>query len=152
MAHHGYLRNASRLINLAKLAIDRSRGGLEEFWIQNFVNDNLLQYLCDRTSVLKSLRLRECRGVSDKGLIETAKRQPLLEELEITHGYDSNELLELVGKELPNLKRFKFNSPWFNKYFSAYSENEVDKYYNEGAFGIAKTMHQFRYLQLVGNM
>ncbi|KAJ3693595.1 hypothetical protein LUZ60_009075 [Juncus effusus] len=95
--------------NLTKISIDRSRGKLEEFWIEYFGDDDLLQYLCDRTSVLKSLRLIGCFDVSDKGVVETARRQPLLEELELKYVYYSKEFPELVGKALPNLKQLKLN-------------------------------------------
>ncbi|KAJ3693591.1 hypothetical protein LUZ60_009071 [Juncus effusus] len=123
MTNPDYRYDLLNLKAMTRLAIDRSRGRLEEFWIDEFCDDDLLHYICDRTSVLKSLRLIACDKVSEEGIVETAKRQPLLEELEVPIGYFSREVVD-------------------------YYDNEES--YNAVAFGIAKTMHQLRYLQLVG--
>ncbi|KAJ3693579.1 hypothetical protein LUZ60_009059 [Juncus effusus] len=134
-------------MNLTKIAIDRSRGRLEEFWIEYFGDDDLLQYLCDRTSVLKSLRLIGCFDVSEKGVVETAKRQPLLEELELKFVDYSKEFPELVGKALPNLKQLKLQ----RILKLARGPLQEKEFNNAVAVGIAKTMHQLRHLQLVGH-
>ncbi|KAJ3693590.1 hypothetical protein LUZ60_009070 [Juncus effusus] len=145
--NHNYA--ATVLIDPTKLAIDRSRGRLEEFWIENLGDDDLLQYLSDRTTTLKSLRLISCYQISNEGVINTVKKQPLLEELQITFGTFSATLPELVGKEVPNLKQFKLNGTWYHLPPPDPDDEEIVD--SEEAFGIGKAMHQLRYLQLIGN-
>ncbi|KAJ3693604.1 hypothetical protein LUZ60_009084 [Juncus effusus] len=48
MTNNYYSYEPFMLMHLTKLAIDRSRGRLEEFWIESFCDDELLQYLGDR--------------------------------------------------------------------------------------------------------
>ncbi|KAJ4752492.1 RNI-like superfamily protein [Rhynchospora pubera] len=150
MTNHGYGSDALVLMDPTRCAIDRSNGQLEEFSIEYFGDDNLLQYLCDRTSVLKRLCLISCWQLYGEAIIETARRQPLLEELQITFGSFSENMTEIVGRECPQLKSFKFNNTWYNLPPFGPDDNEylVD---DEGAFGIANTMHQLRHLQLIGN-
>ncbi|KAJ3698584.1 hypothetical protein LUZ61_002289 [Rhynchospora tenuis] len=126
MTNHGYVRNARLLNDPARVAIDRSGGLLEEFSIERLGNDDLLRYLCDRTSVLKRLRLISCHQLSEKAIAETAKRQPLLEEFEISFGSYCEEVTEIVGKECPQLKSFKFNNKWYSNSdpFPNYDEDE----------------------------
>ncbi|KAJ3682133.1 hypothetical protein LUZ60_014706 [Juncus effusus] len=151
MTNHDYGDGAFTLMYPTRLAIDRSRGKLEEFWIEYLGDDDLLEYQNDRTSVLKSLQLISCYQISDGVVINTAKRHPLLEEIQITFGSFSEKLPELIRKELPNLKQFKLNGKWFKLSPSAELDNEIIAGREEEAFGIAKTMHQLRRLQLVGN-
>ncbi|KAJ3693321.1 hypothetical protein LUZ60_008801 [Juncus effusus] len=87
-----------RLMELARIAIDRSKGNVEQFWIQYFGGDDLLKYLCGRTSVLKSLRLIACLDISDEEIVETVKKQLLLEELQIASEY-FEDLPELAEEE-----------------------------------------------------
>ncbi|KAJ3693581.1 hypothetical protein LUZ60_009061 [Juncus effusus] len=148
---------ANVLINPTKLAIDRSRGRLEEFWIRYLGDDDLLQYLSDRffnfSQDNRTQILISCYQISDEGVINTVKKQPLLEELQITFGTFSATLPELVGKEVPNLKRFKLNGTWFHLPPPDPDDEEIVEEIvdNEKAFGIGKAMHQLRYLQLIGN-
>ncbi|KAJ3693593.1 hypothetical protein LUZ60_009073 [Juncus effusus] len=153
MTNHNYAFESDVLRDLTKLAIDRSKGRLEEFWIEDLGNDDLLQYLSDRTTVLKSLKLILCFQIREEGLINTVKKQPLLEELQITFGSFSGKLPELVGKEIPNLKRFKLNRAWsFPPSPNPYDDDEeMVNIEDEEAFGIGKTMHELRDLQLIGN-
>ncbi|KAJ4754804.1 RNI-like superfamily protein [Rhynchospora pubera] len=146
-----------------KLAIDRSGGLLEEFSVECFGDDDLLRYLCDSTSVLKRLCLTSCYQLSEEAIAETAKRQPILEEIQITFGSFSEKVTEIVGKECPQLKSFKFNTKWYDRpdtgpqYEVEISDDEVEIfdeekiYDDQEALGIAKTMHQLQHLQLIGN-
>ncbi|KAJ4805637.1 RNI-like superfamily protein [Rhynchospora pubera] len=135
--------DTSKLIDPVWIAIDRSGGQLEEFAVEDFADDEMLRYLCDRTSVLKKLVLKSCTQLSAEAIAHTAKRQPLLEEIEITFGPFSKRLTEIVGTACPRLKSFKFNHTCYNMSPS----NPV----NDEALGIAKTMHQLRHLELIGN-
>jgi hypothetical protein len=77
------------------------------------------------------------------------KRQPLLEEIQITFGSFSEKVTEIVGKECPQLKSFKFNNTWYSMPPPDPDDDEVSD--DDEALGIAKTMHQLCHLQLVGN-
>ncbi|XP_078170242.1 putative F-box/LRR-repeat protein 23 isoform X2 [Carex rostrata] len=103
-----------------------------------------------RTSVLKKLCLISCYQVSEEAIAETAKRQPLLEEIQITFGSFTDKVTEVVGKECSQLKSFKFNNTWFNLPPPHPDDNE-EVFDDDNALGIAKTMHQLRHLQLIGN-
>ncbi|KAJ3698582.1 hypothetical protein LUZ61_002287 [Rhynchospora tenuis] len=150
MTNHGYVRNAYLLKDPTRVAIDRSGGLLEEFSVEGFGDDDLLRYLCDRTSVLKRLCLISCYQFSAEAIAETAKRQPLLEEIQITLGSFTQKVTEIVGKECPQLKTFKFNKTWYhNPDHDPNYDDEIS--HDEDAFGIAETMHQLRHLQLIGN-
>ncbi|KAJ3692321.1 hypothetical protein LUZ60_012671 [Juncus effusus] len=146
---HGYGPESVILAAPTKIAIDRSKCNVEEFWIEYLGDDDLLQYLCDRTSGLKSLKLISCYDISDEGVIELAKRQPDFKELEIMLGKFNEEfsLPEFVGKELPNLKVFRFNGIWFSVPYEEGEEMNDD----QDAFGIGKSMKELRCLQLIGN-
>ncbi|KAJ3698585.1 hypothetical protein LUZ61_002290 [Rhynchospora tenuis] len=168
LSDHPYGFEAFMLTDPTKLAIDRSGGLLEEFSVDYFGDDDLLRYLCDRTSVLKKLCLISCYQLSEEAIAATAKRQPLLEEIQITFGSFSQKVTEIVGKECPQLKTFKFNTKWYtNPYTGPHDEEEVSDDKEEisesddeeeipesddnEALGIAKTMHQLHHLQLIGN-
>ncbi|KAJ4765660.1 RNI-like superfamily protein [Rhynchospora pubera] len=151
MTNHGYGSDAFVLMNPTRRAIDRSQGRLEEFSIEYLGDDQLLQYLCDRTRVLRRLCLISCYQVSQEGIAETARRQPLLEELQITFGSFEEGMTEMVGKECPQLKTFKFNNTWYSLPPLGPGDDEEEFEDDEEALGIANTMHQLRHLQLIGN-
>ncbi|KAJ1698131.1 hypothetical protein LUZ63_006643 [Rhynchospora breviuscula] len=147
MTDHPYGFEAFVLQDPTKLAIDRSGGLLEEFSVDYFGDDDLLRYLCDRTSVLKRLCLISCYQLSEEAIAETAKRQPLLEEIQITFGSFSEKVTEIVGKECPQLKSFKFNTKWYNIPHTdphvevEISDDEEEISDDDEALGIAKTMY-----------
>ncbi|KAJ4785532.1 RNI-like superfamily protein [Rhynchospora pubera] len=141
----------SKLIHATRIAIDRSGGQLEEFAVKYFADDEMLRYLCDRTSVLKKLVLVSCAQLSAEAIAQTAKRQPLLEEIEIEFGPFSEQLTEIVGTACPCLKSFKLNHTRYNMPpLDPDIEEEITSNDDE-ALGIAKTMHQLRHLELIGN-
>ncbi|KAJ3693597.1 hypothetical protein LUZ60_009077 [Juncus effusus] len=112
-----------------------------------FCDDYLLQYVCDSSHILKSWRLIACSEIYTLDVVEGIRNQPLLEELEITLGNFSEDYIASVGEALPNLKQFRLNRIWSN-WLNSYEDEEFN---NVMAFGIAKTMHQLRHLQLIGN-
>ncbi|KAJ4792201.1 RNI-like superfamily protein [Rhynchospora pubera] len=150
MTNHGYVGNARLLKDLTRLAIDRSGGLLEEFSVQGFGDDDLLRYLCDRSSVLMKLCFISCYNFSAEAIAEIAKKQPLLEEIQMTLGSYCEKVTEIVGNGCPQLKSFKFNNKW---YHNPHDDPDYDEdiSVDEEALGIAKTMHQLRHLQLIGN-
>ncbi|XP_057948821.1 F-box protein SKIP19-like [Malania oleifera] len=127
---------------MARHAVDRSCGELVDINIEYFGSDNLLEYIADRSSHLRCLRLVSCHGISDDGLSEGAKKLSFLGELELSYCSFSIEALEAVGRCCPLLKSFKLNSHGFKR-----PHIECD----EEAMAIAENMHELRHLQLFGN-
>ncbi|KAJ4876454.1 F-box protein SKIP19 [Raphanus sativus] len=128
---------------MCRNAVDRSLGGLLEIDIWNFGTDKLLNYIADRSSNLRILRLAMCdESVTDDGFTKALVKLPLLEELEVSYSELSAESLRVVGHSCPNLTTLKLNQRlelehWF--------VNDRD------ALAIALTMPRLRHLQLVGN-
>ncbi|KAL0846269.1 hypothetical protein Bca101_019515 [Brassica carinata] len=104
----------------------------------------LLNYIADRSSNLRSLRLIMCYPIGDEGFVEAVVKLPLLEYLEVTYGSLSSESLKVAGQSCPNLKKLRLNSnPDLNSY--------DDEFSGEDAMGIADSMPELRNLQLCGN-
>ncbi|CAH8273262.1 unnamed protein product [Arabidopsis lyrata] len=130
---------------MCRHAVDRSQGGLVEIDIWYFGTDELLNYIADRSSNLRTLRLIMCYPIADEGFIEAVVKLPLIEYLELSHCSLSGESLKVVGQSCPNLKTLKLNSepdPKFND----------DEFNNEEALAIAESMPELRHLQLFGNI
>ncbi|KAH0855955.1 hypothetical protein HID58_084216, partial [Brassica napus] len=129
-------------------AVDRSQGGLVEIDICYIGTDSLLNYIADRSSNLRSLRLAMCSTVTSEGLTEAIAKLPLLEDLEVSYCSLSAESLKVVGQSCPNLKTLKLNREGTLRLNS-----EPDpKFYDEEALGIAESMPELRHLQLFGNI
>ncbi|KAL0712699.1 hypothetical protein Bca4012_019677 [Brassica carinata] len=125
-------------------AVDRSQGGLREIDLWYFGTDELLNYIADRSSNLRSLRLIMCYPIGDEGFVEAVVKLPLLEYLEVTYGSFSSESLKVAGQSCPNLKKLRLNSDFDP---NSYDDDFIDKQ----ALGIAESMPGLRHLQLVGN-
>ncbi|CDY48574.1 BnaA09g01700D [Brassica napus] len=140
------MRNPRNLVlNLEMMcrhAVDRSQGGLAEIDIWHFGTDSLLNYIADRSSNLRSLRLAMCSSITDVGLTEALVKLPLLEDLEVSYCSLSAESLKVVGQSCPNLKTLKLNREGFNRF-----PYESD----DDALAIAETMPRLGHLQLFGN-
>ncbi|KAK6932114.1 F-box domain [Dillenia turbinata] len=126
---------------VARNAVDRSCGELVDINIEYFGSDSLMEYITTRASNLKRLRLVSCR-ISDKGLIDAAKKLPRLEDLEISLCSFTRECLEVVGRCCPGLRTLKYNKRGYRLPLV-----ECD----EEALAIAECMPELRYLQLFGN-
>ncbi|RCV18627.1 hypothetical protein SETIT_3G316900v2 [Setaria italica] len=72
---------------MALAAVDRSSGKCEAFWGRADVE--VLLYLADRASSMKSLRVASHYDVSSEVFAELIKKFPLLEELELVLKYDA---------------------------------------------------------------
>ncbi|KAH6776710.1 hypothetical protein C2S52_014271 [Perilla frutescens var. hirtella] len=83
MKDSGSCYDTRRLGSACRRAVDRSEGDLMDINIEYFGTDELLHYICVRSSKLKRLRLSCCKNLSGKGLSEAAKSFPQLEELQI---------------------------------------------------------------------
>ncbi|CAN6969869.1 F-box protein SKIP19 [Brassica rapa] len=129
---------------MCRHAVDRSQGGLLEIDLWYFGTDELLNYIADRSSNLKSLRLIMCYPIADEGFVEAVRKLPLLEYLEVTYGAMSGEALKVAGQSCPNLKKLRLNSETNHQF----NDEELN---DKKALGIAESMPELRHLQLVGN-
>ncbi|CAH8358371.1 unnamed protein product [Eruca vesicaria subsp. sativa] len=130
---------------MCRQTVDRSQGGLLEIDLWYFGTDKLPNYIADRSSNLRSLRLIMCYPIADEGFVEAVAKLPLLEYLEITYGSLSGESLKVAGQSCPNLKTLRLNSEPDPKFY----DEECN---DEEALGIAESMPELRHLQLFGNI
>ncbi|CAL5003463.1 unnamed protein product [Urochloa decumbens] len=93
---------------MAKVAVDRSGGQLGMFVGKEFVTDELLKYIAERSPALKELGLISCFGVSNKGFPKLISNFPQIEnlQLEFCHNISGREVYEAIGKSCLQLKRF----------------------------------------------
>ncbi|CAO2189459.1 unnamed protein product [Urochloa humidicola] len=136
------------LCAMAEKAVDRSGGQLEVFIGEEFVDDDLLNYIGDRAPSLKVLRLISCLDINREGFVEAITKFHLLEELKISLcGYIGycRETYEDVAKACQNLKILKIveDKMLLDKLVSKRGPDYFDE-----AFGIA-TMHGLHYLKMI---
>lgn len=93
------------------------------------------------TNHLRCMRLVNCLGITEKGLIEVIEKLPLLEDLEISSGNLSKDSIEVIGRCCPLLKSLKYS-----RAFRSYVKCDDDE-----AFAIAKTMPGLCHLNISGN-
>jgi hypothetical protein len=122
---------------MAKAAVDRSNGELEVFAGSEFVTDDLLKYIAERSSSLKSLSLDYC-NVSNEAFTELIIKLPLLEELLISLcPFVDGDAYEITSRACAQLKRLMLRQ-------GSYGGER------EGPLGI-EFMQELRYLTLVGS-
>ncbi|CAN6278418.1 unnamed protein product [Urochloa humidicola] len=129
-------------------AMARAAGRLEHFAADRFATGKLLRYIATRTNCLKSLRLLTCMDFWYRDLVVVGKRNPNLEELELTGCLPVRSILkipmEVIGRAFPHLKRLRLNNRWANI--------ELDEFLdNYQALGISNSMPELRSLQLFAN-
>ncbi|KAM7270945.1 hypothetical protein ACFE04_031300 [Oxalis oulophora] len=124
--------------------VNRSDGQLIDISIEHFCDDELLQYIIERSSGLKRLRLLACFGIEE--FPKAAAKLPMLEELVIKFYRLSTKELEEIGKSCRRLKSLKLDieAPILNKNYTNYPCDEQ-------ALVIAENMPGLRHLQLVGS-
>ncbi|CAO2189471.1 unnamed protein product [Urochloa humidicola] len=172
-----FLKNAGTMCAMAKEAINRSNGQIESFWAQQFVTSELLDYIMTRANSLKSIRLIACTYFWDMSLVKVAEKCPLLEEIECSYQTRTAEFFRYIGSVRPQLKRLRIHiEEWYDsdqikremeeesrgRYdYDDESEDEEpeeeesfeawEARKNEGAFAIAESLHELRFLQMAGN-
>jgi F-box/leucine-rich repeat protein 2/20 len=99
---------------------------------------NIEIYEILRASNLRCIRLESCMRISDEGWCEVAKKFPLLEEVNISNGFQSKKTLEVIGQSCPLLKTLTY---YGMSYITC----------NDAAFVIANTMPGLRRLDIHGN-
>ncbi|XP_076907710.1 F-box protein SKIP19-like [Bidens hawaiensis] len=125
-------------LELCKQAVDRSQGQLVDLTLCDICDQELLQYVADRSSKLRRLAIGH--GIN---LIESdpLKRFSLLEELSFYSAFVKKEHIEVVGRYCSLLKTLKVN---FNRYRSHGKDTEV-------ALAIGKNLPQLTHLELIEN-
>ncbi|XP_076925498.1 putative F-box/LRR-repeat protein 9, partial [Bidens hawaiensis] len=124
----------TQLNKMCKHAVDRSQGQLLDLTLINVCDDDLLQYVADRSSQLRRLELVFYHG---KFASEALKKLPLLEELSLVRINITNGEIEAVSRYCPLLKTLKVNKK------PKYSRHEI-------GFAIGENLPQLTHIQLVG--
>ncbi|WOG96154.1 hypothetical protein DCAR_0415485 [Daucus carota subsp. sativus] len=130
------------LRKMARKALEMSAGHLVDLTVRHFADDELLNFIADRSSQLRRVSLISCFSITSDGLSEMVKKLPLLEDLHLYRIHVSKQAIEVAGKHCTQLKSFKLNSQDYG-----YSNIGCD----EEAVAIAENMHGLRHLQLFGN-
>ncbi|KAH9615725.1 hypothetical protein KSS87_015253 [Heliosperma pusillum] len=123
-------------------ALDRSDTGLIDLDVEGFGSDLLCSYIASRASQLKRFRLACCHNISASALIDTLRKLPSLEELELTLCSFQAEKIILVITSCPSLTTFKLNE---------LGSRNPTLACDEEALAIAGSMPELRHLQLIGN-
>ncbi|RCV06180.1 hypothetical protein SETIT_1G142700v2 [Setaria italica] len=112
---------------MARAAVDRAAGCLEHFAADRFATSKLLRYIAKRTNCLKSLHLLTCMDFWYNDLVILGKRNPNLEELELTGCLPVRSILkipmEAIGRAFPHLKRLRLNNRWLNIELDEFLDN-----------------------------
>ncbi|CDY21986.1 BnaC09g00920D [Brassica napus] len=124
--------------------LDLSQGGLVELDMWYIGSDSLLDYIADRSSNLRSLKLDLISMITTDGLTEALGKLPLLEELELSRYTLSGDSLRVVGQSCPKLKTLKLHSLKIRPPGYGYG-------YDDDALAISETLHGLRFLLLFGN-
>ncbi|VFQ78465.1 unnamed protein product [Cuscuta campestris] len=147
LGRYGYFGDVRNkyLETMCRQAVDMSQGQLTELHIDHFATDQLLHYISERSSMLKSLQLRGCDEVGI-GFIEAAKTFPLLEELHFVYVLGVRNYIEAIGQSCPKLKSFTLSS---SDYIGGplYGYGECND--NLEALAIAKTMPGLHHLEII---
>ncbi|KAG8385236.1 hypothetical protein BUALT_Bualt03G0021100 [Buddleja alternifolia] len=153
----GYLQDKFDLNTMCCHAVDRSQGQLRDITLEYFGDDELLDYICQRSSHLKRLLLACCCDMTSKGLSEALKKTPLLEELHLNMiASVFPQEIETIGISCPMLKSFSFTERSRKFPFSYDSEDNEDllmegEARNAFVLAVAKTMPNLRHLGLFGS-
>ncbi|PVH36372.1 hypothetical protein PAHAL_6G061800 [Panicum hallii] len=147
MANHKALEKMDDdvLCEMAKVAVDRSKGQLEVFLGKLFVTDEILKYIGDRSSSMKSLSLMSCHDITNRGFTDLIMKSPLLEDLSLglCPRVGGRKVFEATVKACPHLKRFSLHRELFRFSFM-YPERYAE------ASGFA-AMRELRSLSLTGS-
>ncbi|KAM7524864.1 hypothetical protein LguiA_014766 [Lonicera macranthoides] len=154
MRNSGDLSAMPHLQKMCRHVVDRSEGQLIDINIEYFGTDELLDYIVERSSQLKVLKISCCYGCMYKGLSAAVKKLPLLEEIHLNHTYIAKEAIADAGCLCPHLKSFKFNILQQCKFSDIEGSEEPDEFKfnsDDEALAISKSMPQLRHLQFIGN-
>ncbi|KAL6563959.1 hypothetical protein OROHE_005199 [Orobanche hederae] len=152
------LKNPERFYSaydlMCRNAVDRSQGRLIDLTLDYFGDDNLINYIANRSSHLGRLTLNTCYDILGEGLAEAVKKLPHLEELHIICAPKANASdIEAIGISCPMLKSFTFNQHGCKHLLPHFDDDDFMEGYdcNDYALAIAKTMPNLRHLRLFAN-
>ncbi|CAH9134905.1 unnamed protein product [Cuscuta epithymum] len=128
-------------------AVDRSQGQLVDLTIECFADDDLLNYIADRSCSLKRLKLESCTQVSGTVLAEALKKFPELEEchLVIMPTVLAKDI-EAIGRSCPKLISFTHDDYGYRSWEACNVRAGPDC--NDYALAIAKNMPNLQHLSL----
>ncbi|KAL7618612.1 hypothetical protein Lser_V15G00320 [Lactuca serriola] len=139
----------SRLREMCKNAVDRSQGQLVDITMVNFTDDELLEYVANRSSRLKRLEIACCYNEIYGSFNEAMKKFPLLEELNLYTTNISEESIATAGRCCPMLRTLKINQE-ADRYWYGYDGDEGLNILNEIPIYIGENLHELRHLELIG--
>ncbi|KAJ9560446.1 hypothetical protein OSB04_005606 [Centaurea solstitialis] len=137
-----------RFINLCKHAVDRSQGQLIDITIGHFEifgDFELLQYVADRSSRLRRLKIRTYYSSWCRSWTDPLKKFQLLEEFSLHSYHIPKEVVETVGCYCPLLKTFKLSTG------SILCNKDDVASCDKMAITIGENFHELEQLQLIGN-
>ncbi|XP_047953261.1 putative F-box protein At4g05475 [Salvia hispanica] len=96
--------------NMCRRAVDRSQGQLVDLTIQNYCDDELIEYIADRSQNLKRLKLGSFHEISIDAVIKAVAKLQQLEELHLTgKPWIVPAHIEAIGNSCPKLISFSYN-------------------------------------------
>ncbi|KAM0040593.1 putative F-box domain, leucine-rich repeat domain superfamily, F-box-like domain superfamily [Helianthus debilis subsp. tardiflorus] len=138
---------------MCKRAIDRSQGQLVDITIVRFRNEEILEYIANRSSQLKRLTIACCDDFSNRIWTTSLVKFPLLEELSLYATNTSTEGIETAGRYCSKLKTLKVNQENY-RFWDYYSDGEYEPndFMDDWiATAIGENLHELRHLELIGS-
>ncbi|XP_023735444.1 putative F-box/LRR-repeat protein 23 [Lactuca sativa] len=142
--NHARVDQLPPLREMCEHAVDRSQGQFVDITIVGFTDNELLQYVADRSSQLRRLEISYCFEVTYISWSDALKKLPVLEELSIYVTHISKEAIESAGHYCPMLKTLKLNN-------NPLRSRELSRFPNERAIAIGKNLPELRHLELIGD-
>ncbi|PWA71604.1 F-box domain, Leucine-rich repeat domain, L domain-like protein [Artemisia annua] len=132
------------LREICKIDVDRSQGQLVDITIIDFCNNDLLEYIADRSSHLRRLEITRLYSIMNVIWTEALKKFPSLEGLSLHKMDIYKEAIATAGRHCPLLKTFKAHQdpPRYPDHFTR----------NNLPIAIGKYLHELRHLELIGNV
>ncbi|XP_042059436.1 putative F-box/LRR-repeat protein 23 [Salvia splendens] len=139
-------------------AVYRSQVQLVDLTIQNFGDDELIEYIANRSQNLKRLKLGSFYVISVDAVIKAVAKLQQLEELHLTgKPWIVPAHIEAIGTSCPKLISFSYNGHGTEHPFPLELEDDDDDYddefskgfgRNDYALAIVKSMPNLQHLQL----
>ncbi|MFS7945902.1 putative F-box domain, leucine-rich repeat domain superfamily, F-box-like domain superfamily [Helianthus anomalus] len=138
---------------MCKRAVDRSQGQLVDITIVRFRNEEILEYIANRSSQLKRLTIACCDDFSHRIWTKCLVKFPLLEELSLYATNISAEGIETAGRYCSKLKTLKVNQENYRYWdYCSDGEFEPNDFRDDWiATAIGENLHELRHLELIGS-
>ncbi|KAK9049813.1 hypothetical protein SSX86_031218 [Deinandra increscens subsp. villosa] len=139
---------------MCKLAVDRSQGQVVDLTIIDFCDEELLEYVVDRSSQLRRLEILSFWGDMYGIWAEALKKLSFLVELslgEISQEDIAAADIEAAGRYCPLLKKLKLNQQVHELWVANDGSEASMLTLNEMALAIGKNLPQLTHLELIRN-